>query len=187
MKSVAIRSSAVASTFAAVSLLGACATAPIPYKEPVAVTPPTGRVAVSQSVTIFDASGSNSALFADSKATLESVVAAMPNGGYDAGHVHCGGYDRETTGVAGFNRSALASAAKDTNFLEGTTPPFAVFQDDLAAAIRVDLPEQLIDLPHCLSCSSTAQHAPCSLARPRPSAAAPPGSCWHPVPPHHPY
>lgn len=135
MKTEVFRMGRVTGALATVALLGACATAPIPYKNPVSVTPPSGRVAVSQSVTVFDASGSQAETFAESKATLESIVAAMPNGSYDAGHVHFGGRDREETGVSRFNRGGLASAAKNAAFLEGTTPLYSVFEKELAGAI----------------------------------------------------
>ena len=121
---------------ALVAVLGACATAPIPYKAPVAVTPPEGPIAIEQAVTIFDASGSQSGRFADGKATLESVVAAMPEGDYQAGNIAFGGSAREATGVAGFDRTALAGAAKETTFLEGTSPLYLVFERDLARSSR---------------------------------------------------
>lgn len=135
MKSVVLRSSSLLSALVALPLLAGCATAPPPYKQPVRVSPPSGRVAVDQSVTIFDASGSQSELFSDGKATLESIVAAMPNGTYQAGHVHFGGYDRETTGVGRFDRGTLARAAKDAAYLQGTTPLFAIVENELAETI----------------------------------------------------
>ncbi|HKK50619.1 MAG TPA: OmpA family protein [Myxococcota bacterium] len=120
---------------ACVIVLGACARAPIPYQDPVPVTPPSGPIAVRQAVTIFDASGSQADRFADGKATLESVVAAMPDGAYQAGQIHFGGTDREGVPVSAFDRSQLASAAREATFLEGTSPLYAAFENDLAAAI----------------------------------------------------
>ncbi len=122
-------------SFAAIAFLGACASAPIPYKTPVSVTPPSGQVAVSQAVTLLDASGSNELIFADSKATLESLVAAMPNGRYQAGDIHFGGNKREIVPIAAFDRAKLASAAKDASFLGGSTPLYSVIEDELAAGI----------------------------------------------------
>lgn len=121
-------------TVAAVALFG-CAKPPIPYQTPVSVTPPSGRVVVSQAVNLLDASGSQTEAFASGKATLESIVAAMPNGDYQAGQIHFGGFDRETTPLARFDRARLATAAKEASFLQGTTPIFAVLERDVAAAI----------------------------------------------------
>ena len=117
------------------AMLAACATAPIPYKAPVSVTPPSGRVAVSEVVTILDASGSQAEEFADAKATLESIVAAMPEGRYEASSINFGGSAREETATPNFDRSMLAAAAKDAKFLQGTSPLYSVFEDDLAAAL----------------------------------------------------
>lgn len=121
---------------AAVAVLGAaCATAPIPYKTPVSVTPPSGRIGVTQSVTIFDASGSQAEQFADGKATLESVIASMPDGRYEAGSLHFGGYDREVTGLSAFSRTKLASFAKNATFLEGTTPLYDVLGSEVGSQL----------------------------------------------------
>lgn len=114
---------------------GGCATAPIPYKAPVSATPPTGQVIVSQAVNLFDSSGSEEAVFPDGKATLESIVGVMPDGNYAAGHVHFGGFEREATGMAPFNRSTLAAAAKNAAWLEGTTPIADVIATDLTGLI----------------------------------------------------
>jgi len=136
MKSNPVRMSLrLAGAFATTILAGACATAPIPYKAPVQVTPPSGRVAVTQSLMIFDASGSQSAQFADGKSTLESVVAAMPNGSYDAGHVHFGGGQREASGISAFDRNGLASVARDAEFLEGSSPLYSIFENEAAEAL----------------------------------------------------
>lgn len=120
----------------AVALAAAgCATTPIPYKAPISATPPAGQVIVSQAVNLFDSSGSQEASFADGKAALESIVGVMPNGTYNAGHVHFGGFEREATGIAAFNRTTLATAAKDAAWLEGTTPIANVLTTDLGALI----------------------------------------------------
>lgn len=116
-------------------LLTACATPPIPYKAPVAVTPPTGRVAVSETIVLLDASGSQELVFADGKATLESIVAAMPNGDYQAGHLAFGGFKREATGVSRFDRAKLGMAAKNTTFLEGTTPIVSILEREVTDAV----------------------------------------------------
>jgi OOP family OmpA-OmpF porin len=119
----------------AVAFLGACATPPMPYKTPVSATPPTGNVGVSQTVTIFDASGSNEDEFPDGKATLESVVAVMPDGDYEAGQIQFGGSDREMTAMSAFSRADLAAAANGAEFLEGTSPFYSIFEEELDTAI----------------------------------------------------
>jgi len=117
-------------------LLGACAKNPIPYKQPIDVTPPSGEIAVSQAVTIFDASGSHAELFPDGKATFESVVASMPDGTYEAAQIQFGGADRASTGLAGFDRGSLATAARNAAFLEGSSPLYSIFEEDLVEVIR---------------------------------------------------
>ncbi len=120
----------------ALAAAGGCATAPIPYKTPVSATPPTGPVIVSQAVNVLDSSGSmEDMLFADGRATLESVVAVMPNGNYSAGQIHFGGFGRESTAMAPFNRSNLAVSAKDTAWIEGSTPLADVITTDVGAMI----------------------------------------------------
>lgn len=119
------------SSIAIAAMLGGCAKPPMPYKAAVSVTPPTGRVAADLSITIFDSSGSHEELFVDSKSTLESVVASMPEGRYAAGSIHFGGYAREVTEVSLFERKKLATSARSATLLEGTSPLFAVFEQDL--------------------------------------------------------
>jgi OOP family OmpA-OmpF porin len=119
----------------ALAAAGGCATAPMPYKAPVSATPPTGQVIVSHAVNLLDSSGSEEGTFSDAKATLEAIVGVMPNGTYSAGHVHFGGFEREATGMAPFNRTTLATAAKDAAWLEGTTPIADVLATDVAGLI----------------------------------------------------
>ena len=119
----------------AIAAAGGCATAPIPYKAPVSATPPTGTVIVSQAVNVFDSSASTQSLFADGKATLESIVGVMPAGSYNAANIEFGGFKREATPLAAFNRPALGTAAKNATWLEGTTPIADVIQTDLGGLI----------------------------------------------------
>lgn len=133
MKMVRIRLGVL--VVALLALMAGCAQAPIQYKQPIRATPPTGRLAVEHAVNVFDSSGSQAGTFASGKATLESIVAVMPGGRYSAGHIHFGGYERETTGQSPFNRGGLASAAKGASFLKGTTPVFDVLENDVKAAI----------------------------------------------------
>jgi OOP family OmpA-OmpF porin len=117
------------------AVMTACASAPIPYKTPVSVTPPSGSVAVAQTVNLFDVSGSQELVFAHGKATLESLVAAMPNGNYEASTIIFGGFKRGSTDVARFDRAKLATAAKNTTFLEGTSPIYSLLEVEVAEAI----------------------------------------------------
>jgi len=120
----------------ALAAAGGCATAPIPYKTPVSATPPTGTVIVDQAVNVLDSSGSmEDMLFADGRATLESVVGVMPDGSYSAGQVHFGGFGRESVALAPFNRSSLAVSAKETDWIEGSTPLADVLATDVGAMI----------------------------------------------------
>ena len=120
------------------ALATACARSPIPYQEPVPVRPVRGSVAVSQTMSLLDASGSQEELFAGGKAALESLVAAMPEGTYEAGLLVFGGFERETTGMMPFDRAKLAGAARDANFIEGSTPIYAVLENELSSALRRD-------------------------------------------------
>ncbi len=122
----------------AAALASACARPPIPYQEPVPVRPVRGTVAVSQTMSLLDASGSQESAFAEGKAALESLVAAMPEGSYEAGLVVFGGFDRESTGLMPFDRTKLAGAAREASFLEGSTPIYAVLENELSSALRRD-------------------------------------------------
>ena len=133
-KSLASQSLGLAGGLAVVGMLGACAT-PMPYKEPVAVTPPSGSVAVTQAVTILDASGSKETGFPDAKATLESLVAAMPGGDYEASQLTFGGRQRVTAGGGSFDRETLAAAANGATFLQGSTPLYSVLDNEVTDAI----------------------------------------------------
>lgn len=65
----------------------------------------------------------------------KSIVGVMPNGSYDAAIVNFGGFARESTGMAAFNRSTLAAAAKNANWLRNTTPIADVLSTDVAGMI----------------------------------------------------
>ena len=107
----------------------------MPYKTPISAPPPSGTLNVSHALNVLDASGSQGTSFADGKATLESIVGVMPNGRYSAGNLVFGGYERESTGMSGFNRGMLASSAKNAPYLAGTTPIFDVIENDVTAAV----------------------------------------------------
>ena len=120
---------------AAAVMTMACATPQIPYTTPVSVTPPSGTVAVNHGLNVLDASGSTEATFSKGRAVLESLVAAMPNGSYDAGNLVFGGFKRESTGMARFDRGKLGAAAKDAPWLQGATPLLGVITNDVADAL----------------------------------------------------
>lgn len=133
-QSFASQSFVVAGGLALVAMLGACATPP-PYQEPIAVTPPSGSVAVTQAVTVLDASGSKEAAFPAAKATLESLVAAMPEGSYEASQLSFGGGQRAAAGGGNFDRATLAAAANGATFLQGSTPLYSVLDNEVTDAI----------------------------------------------------
>lgn len=118
--------------------VGACASPQIPYQQPVVATPPTGEVVVSQALTILDASGSQEGLFAEGKATLESLVSIMPEGDYRAGELYFGGAKRESTGLPAFDRASLGRFANEATYLRGTTPIFDVLENDVTDTIGTD-------------------------------------------------
>ncbi len=115
--------------------VGGCVRPEIAYQEPVMATPPAGPVAVSQALTILDASGSQEAYFAEGKATFESLVSAMPDGDYQAGELYFGGRNKESTGLSTFDRASLGRFANQATHLTGTTPIFDVLENDVTGVI----------------------------------------------------
>ena len=123
----------------AVAFLGACATPPMQYKAPVSATPPTGHVGVSQTVTIFDASGSHDDEFPDGKATLESVVADLPEPGASMEQVCKAGSHGSLMGARGNSGvimsqilRGLSAGMKDHDQVDG--PTFSAALTDAATA-----------------------------------------------------
>ncbi len=108
----------------------ACATPP---KTPIAVSPtnPSGgqRVVVDHAGIVVDASGSicEKHQWPDEKALVQSFVAGMPDGSYEAGAVSFGGYARDRHALAGFDRSGLASWASGLEYVSEGTPLDRVF------------------------------------------------------------
>jgi len=108
--------------------LAALGCASTPYQNPVQVSPVVpGRgekVVVDHAMVLFDSSGSISRTgqFPGEKALLESFVASMPDGSYQAGAMAFGGFERQTLPLAPFDRSALASHAKEVRYLSEGTP-----------------------------------------------------------------
>ena len=80
------------------------------------------RIVVDHAYLIVDSSSSVESDFAAEKAMVQSFVGAMPDGTYQSGAVAFGGYDREGTSLAPFDRSKFRSAADDLSYLSEGTP-----------------------------------------------------------------
>lgn len=116
--------------------------------SPIDVTPEEWRV-TDDVIVITDASGTQymNETFPEAKALTRSFVAAMPPadapaarpGGYSAGAIGFGGSDRNTVGLASFDRSSLANQAASLEVmgavdgLGGTTPLHAVLGESARA------------------------------------------------------
>lgn len=115
-----------------VCLALACAT---PTKAPINVTPvnPSGgeRVVVDHAAVVVDASGSicKRHEWPGEKALVQSFVAGMPNGSYEAGAVSFGGYQRDTQDLAAFDRNALGSWSSGLSYLSEGTPIDRIFNE----------------------------------------------------------
>jgi OOP family OmpA-OmpF porin len=59
----------------------------------------------------------------------------MPDGNYQSGNILFGGFDRESTGMARFDRSRLAESARNASFLAGTSPIYSIFEVEVQEAI----------------------------------------------------
>jgi OOP family OmpA-OmpF porin len=87
------------------------------------VTPGAGeRVVVDHAFLVIDSSASVSEDFAREKALVESFVGAMPDGTYQTGTVAFGGYKRQASDLATFDRSATRRQAGDLELLREGTP-----------------------------------------------------------------
>ncbi len=99
-----------------------------PVVKPVDVQPVVaGRgesVVVDQSILIIDSSGSISRReqFPHEKALVQSLVAAMPAGKYEAGAIEFGGVARDTHPLGPFDRAGLGNYAGDIDYLSEGTP-----------------------------------------------------------------
>jgi OOP family OmpA-OmpF porin len=120
----------IAALFSLVFLALACAT---PTKTPIAVSPtnPSGgqRVVVDHAGVVVDASGSicKKHEWPEEKALVQSFVAGMPDGSYEAGAVSFGGYARDTHTLAKLDRAGLSSWASGLSYLNNGTPLDRVF------------------------------------------------------------
>ena len=106
-----------------------------PVVQPVEVRPISlgsgQEIVTDQSILIVDNSGSISRTreFPYDKALSQSLVAAMPDGSYDAGAIAFGGVERETQPVAAFDRAALSAWASKQTYLKGATPLYEALAD----------------------------------------------------------
>ncbi len=102
--------------------------AQVPRQEPMDVSPlrlgENDRVVPSQVVLVFDASHSIDAAssFAPAKALIESFVAGMPDGDFDAAGVTLGQLVFPFRPLSPFERSSLADAARGLLYVGGPTP-----------------------------------------------------------------
>ena len=107
------------------SLLGglACATPAVSPLGAGPITPGPGeKVIVDHAYLVVDSSSSVETDFAAEKALVQSFVGAMPDGTYQSGSVAFGGYDREGSELATFNRSEFQATADGLNYLSEGTP-----------------------------------------------------------------
>lgn len=108
------------------SLLGGVACAGSQHVAPLASSPVTPReneqVVVDHAYLIVDSSTSVDADFAREKALVQSFVGTMPDGTYQSGTVNFGGYDRQTSPLAPFDRSQTRATADDLDMLAEGTP-----------------------------------------------------------------
>lgn len=113
-----------------------CGTLQVPYKEPLAlqpVVPQKGeKVDVEQVIILVDSSLSmgKEEKFSTAKSIVESLVAGMPDGSYGTGLILFSGEETSVESMNSFNRSSLASIAKELPYLGGSTP----LENSLAAA-----------------------------------------------------
>ena len=110
----------------------ACETPVVTPVEVRPITPGSGEgVVTDQSILIVDNSGSISRTeqFPHDKALTQSLIAAMPNGSYQAGAIAFGGFEREVQPVAAFDRAALSAWASKQTYLKGGTPLDDVLKD----------------------------------------------------------
>ncbi|MGI6456827.1 MAG: OmpA family protein [bacterium] len=100
----------------------------VQYQEPMAVSPvvpnPGEQIIVDTAVILADSSGSmrNPDQYPVEKALIESFVAAMPNGSYNAGIYKFGKRGWEVHDIVPFDRASMAESANFMLFNSGLTP-----------------------------------------------------------------
>lgn len=101
----------------------ACASRPVAPLGAGPISPGAGeQVIVDHAYLIVDSSSSVEQEFQEEKAMVRSFVGAMPEGTYHTGTVAFGGYEREGSDLAAFNRSNLGATAESFTHLEEGTP-----------------------------------------------------------------
>jgi OmpA-OmpF porin, OOP family len=116
------------------SLLGGVACAGTPdVSAPMASSPvrpgANEQVVVDHTYLIVDSSTSLDSEFAREKALVQSFVGTMPDGTYQSGTVNFGGFDRQTSPLAPFDRSQVRATADDLERLQEGTPIDRVFAE----------------------------------------------------------
>ena len=111
----------------AAAVISALACASPPPKPPIqatALVPAADEtVAIDQLIVLVDASSSvdEDTLFRDQKSLVESFARAMPEGEYETGAITFGGFKRQNTELARFDRRRVtADAAAVEHLAEGT-------------------------------------------------------------------
>lgn len=89
------------------------------------------QVVVDQLLLIVDSSGSleDDDLYYKERALVETFVESAPEGGYDAGEVAFGGFDRTGVPLQRFDREHLRSTTAHTPHLESGTPLYKVLEE----------------------------------------------------------
>lgn len=125
------------SVLAALAVGGLACASPAPQApiDAAVLTPgPRERVVVDQVVVLVDASSSVPArsLFQTEKNLVSSFAASMPSGSYEVSTIGFGGFARQRTALAPFDRSRVRSAAEDLSHLAEGTPLYGAIEDAAA-------------------------------------------------------
>jgi OOP family OmpA-OmpF porin len=112
----------------ATAVISAFACASPPPKPPIQATPlvPAANeaVAIDQLIVLIDASSSvdEDTLFRDQKSLVESFARAMPEGEYETAAITFGGFKRQNTELARFDRRRVTADASAVEYLAEGTP-----------------------------------------------------------------
>jgi outer membrane protein OmpA-like peptidoglycan-associated protein len=114
--------------FWAVALVSLALGCTVPHKTPMTASPivpgSNERLVVDQVVLVLDSSHSvgRRSLFPEERALVESFVAAMPSGSYEAGLIVFGGEDQDQLQQPSFDRAGLKQSAYDARHIGEGTP-----------------------------------------------------------------
>jgi OOP family OmpA-OmpF porin len=107
------------------AVLACASSTPRPPIQASPLVPGKGEtVAIDQLVVLVDGSASvdEDTLFQDQKALVESFARAMPDGQYETGAITFGGFERQNTGPARFDRNRVTADAANVRYLAEGTP-----------------------------------------------------------------